>query len=137
MKRPTDERIEQTQRQVTTQAFWLVWLGLLVIMMYRLWVLRRPGTEMTDVFVLWLAATLYVRVRSALSGVPAKLPPGRYWAVPFVIGAVIAGVQLAQHQIGSVVEAALVFCLSYGSALLVLIAPHWLYQRWEKRNLEG
>lgn len=137
MKRPTDERIVQTQRQVTTQGFWLVWLGLLVIMMYRLWVLRRPGAEMTDIFVLWLAATLYVRVRGALSGVPTTTPPARYWAVPLIIGGVVAVVQLAQHQVTSVIEVAIVFCISYGSAVLGLIVPQWLYHRWEKRNLEG
>lgn len=69
MRRVQDERVINERRKISSKAFGICILGLLCILMYRLFILKQSSNEVWDIQLLLSGVTLYVFLNIIKSGI--------------------------------------------------------------------
>lgn len=139
-----DERIAATQHQARSGGFNILFFGLLVVFLYRQFVLDESVTEHLDVAVVWLAAGLYATLAVVTKGVNPVGPARRKWIVSACAALAIAGVQVYTNAVEGVgfgppiawISTILTFIVGFSMMQFFQTVLSCLYGRWHRKNLE-
>lgn len=139
-----DERLNGEIKSIKNITYYIFWLGIFGVLLYRWFVLDQSLTETFDIFIVWLLASLVDFFMMAFKGVPLSFPVNLnkkeqilyILLVPFFasfIPVVIIAVMGSLNGIGHAV-------ITYISTFVPMIILYSIYKiivyYWEKRNLE-
>ncbi len=136
-RKQVDERILATKRRVTAGGFQILFLGLLIILLYRQFYLGQEFKDYGDIFVLWLLGSFYVTIRGSLSGL--NLFTARKYnfiITPLVIAGSVLGVNIYRGSVNSLWEGVLAFTTAFAGAGIAFYFLATLYRNWERKNLD-
>lgn len=131
-----DERIREAKRKVSSVGFGLYQIGLTAILYYRICILNEEFAQYGDIFILYIATSVFVCLGSVLRGV--ELFNGRNifrWLVPLITAATILIVNLVSGKTVTFVHGAATFAVSFSGAFLILWLFTLLFKKWEQKNL--
>lgn len=126
-----DERQEQTLRKLESRGFWLLWWGLLAIILLQ-GAMGKSVVELTAEWLLFLAVCLYMLVECIRNGIwdrHIKPNAGANLAGALVAGAVVFFFTLAQRQYWPGALIAGIF-----AAVLCFIALQFTVLLYKKRH---
>lgn len=142
-----DERVISVMRQAQSGGFAILFFGLLFVMFYRGFYLQQSFQDYGDVFVVWLAAGVYMLATAPLRGVDmtGDAAGWRKWRQPLGVGLGIVAIQLYnnifQHDVTLSSPAVwlavpISFIAGFTVTALVQGALGRIYRRWERKHLE-
>ncbi len=139
MKR--DERISRTENEVCAIGYWLLWLGIFVVLIYRWYILGLSLLETIDIFIVWLGVSLFVGSMRAARGVPLVQDTESFLKSYLINHPVAAGIlaviiTFVTGRLDTLRTAITVFAVPMLVLMVIYIIWGKLYSLWFTKHLE-
>ena len=132
-----DERLMKIKNEVESMGYWIMWLGIFIVLLYRWNFVGESFIETLDILIVWISSSLVVGVMQALKGLPTA--PESYSSsklkVPVISGIIALVLYLIRG--GDLIINNLLAVFLIPSLFLLALYSVWdkIYKYWYNKNL--
>ena len=132
-----DERVTRIKNEVESMGYWLMWLGIFIVLLYRWNFAGESFLETLDIFIVWIVPSLVVGAMQAFKGLPVA--PESYNSsklkVPVISGIIAVALYLIRGGGFILYNLLAVFLIPFLFLLALYFVWDKIYKYWYNKNL--